>query len=52
MKQFIGVLVVLFFSAAASAENWPSWRGPDQNGVGPKGPFQLPGRRIQTSPGK
>ena len=39
MKHFIGLLVVLFISATASAENWPSWRGPDQNGVGPKGPF-------------
>jgi outer membrane protein assembly factor BamB len=62
MKQFIGLLVVLFFSAVASAENWPSWRGPHQNGVGPKGPFpttwsadsniawkiKLPGRGSST----
>lgn len=32
-RTFAGIVVSLLFSAAASAGNWPQWRGPALNGV-------------------
>jgi hypothetical protein len=29
----LAAIASVFFISAARAENWPSWRGPEQNGV-------------------
>lgn len=33
MKQSLLIIGILAFSPAVRAENWPSWRGPQQNGI-------------------
>ena len=39
LRLLIAVLFVSLVTVSGSAENWPSWRGPDFNGVAPKGNF-------------
>ena len=39
MTRLSSLLFLILLSTAALGENWPSWRGPNQNGVGPRGPF-------------
>src|SRR5262245_10690491 len=34
-----GVGVVLIGASAARADNWPSWRGPDNNGISREAPL-------------
>jgi len=36
VKQSLPVLLVFFFSTVISGEDWPQWRGPNQNGSSPE----------------
>lgn len=41
MKRFCVATFVLGLAAAASAANWPGWRGPASNGVAPEGKYPV-----------
>jgi outer membrane protein assembly factor BamB len=38
MKLRLVLCAIFLAAAAASAESWPQWRGPDRNGVAPESP--------------
>ncbi|MDP7206667.1 MAG: pyrrolo-quinoline quinone, partial [Pirellulaceae bacterium] len=38
-RALVTLFVLLLFSPAAKAENWPQWRGPHANSVVPAGDY-------------
>jgi outer membrane protein assembly factor BamB len=36
--RFLAIAGLLFVAGSAAAADWPQWRGPDRNGLGPKSP--------------